>query len=128
MTKTFGNIDLTSVIVKSYDNHHDNGSEKIASPVEMASDFFSKAQERYSTTLHQIADKGGDIRDLVMVLDEEMGKIVWGETEHFYSAGFMDGMRYAAYVMKLAENLQSGPVLTAGLHLAETAAAEVDEQ
>jgi len=114
MTKTFGNIDLTVLIERSCNAY----SGSLVNLPESC----DQAEEQFETVLQDVDKKHFSL------LDNAKGSLVSNYSDHFYSVGFMDGLRHAAYIMGMASALKSPPVIEAGLQLAETAATEVDSQ
>ena len=119
MTKTFGSVDLTAVIERSC-NAYSGSLVKLPESCD-------QAEEQFETVLQEVDKR------LFHLLDTAKCSLVSNYSDHFYSAGFMDGLRHAAYIMDMAAALKTAPVVTAGaiaagLQLAETAATEVDEQ
>jgi len=112
MTKTFGNIDLTNVIHASYSVAEDLESEEYENEVKAYIAFYGQMAKENKKRASQ--------------LEGIHQAIVYHVGSHYHSVGFMDGVRYAAYIMSMADSLKSIPVISAGLQLAETAAAEVD--
>lgn len=119
MIRTIGNIDLTDVIVKAYDSRIYNQDEKIGAPVECNPDYYEKAQKERNALYDELCGKGEETATLIFKYEDVLGALNSCREEHFYSAGFMDGMRYAAYVLSLATGLQSSQAIKAGLQLAE---------
>jgi len=119
MTKTFGAVDLSPVIERFCDT-------QIQAPLSKEPRRWDEAEDNFGSYMREVEKHCG--REIANEIDDVKEVIVLRKIQHYFSAGFLDGMRYAAYTMNLADSLKSVPVIGAGLQLAETAAAEVDEQ
>ena len=101
-----GCVDISSVIIAHYDAYIETPI-KVKSPRDMMPNYYERETARYNELYKTLRELGDEFISIANTMDEVHGNIVWCNTEHFYSAGFIQGMKYAAHVINLSNQLNS---------------------